>query len=74
MLKLNIRLEGHLVAFTFLSLVTVNGRADVELDWYCIQYKIVDCGVDAEMRLCKGFLWENIKKKSLKCPLQLNAS
>lgn len=73
MLKLNIRLEGHLMAFTFLSLVTVNCRADVELDWYCIQYKIVDCEAVAEIRLCKGFLWENIKK-SLKCPLQLNAT
>lgn len=61
------------MAFTFLSLVTVNCRADVELDWYCIQYKIVDCEADAEIRLCKGFLWENIKK-FLKCPLQLNAT
>lgn len=62
------------MAFTFLSLVTVNCWADVELDLYCIQYKIVDCEVDAEIRLCKGFLWENKKKKSLKCPLQLNTT
>lgn len=49
MLKLNIRLEGHLAAFAFLSPVTMNCRTDVELDWYCIQYKIVGCEVDAEI-------------------------
>lgn len=73
MLKLNIRLEGHLAAFTFLSLVTMNCRTDVELDWYCIQYKIVDCEVDAAIQLRRGFLWENMKN-SLKGPLQLNAT
>jgi len=72
-LKLNTRLEGHLAAFTFLSLVTMNCRTDVELDWYCIQCKIVDCEVGAEIQLCRGFLWENMKN-SLRGPLQFNAS
>lgn len=64
------------MAFTFLSLVTVNCSADVELDWYCIQYKIVDCEVGAEIQLCKGFLRENIKKilemsLAIKCYLRI---
>jgi len=58
-LKLNIRLEGHLAAFAFLSSATVNCRTDVELDWYCIQYKIADCEVDAEIQLYRGILLRN---------------
>lgn len=59
MLKLNIRLEGHLAAFAFLSSARVNCGTDVELDWYSIQHKIADCEVDAEIQLYSRLLLWN---------------
>lgn len=64
------------MAFTFLSLLTVNCRADVELDWYCIQYKIVDCEVDAEIQLLQSISLGKYKKIlemsfAIKCYLRI---